>query len=207
MRPSWVLEHLAQQTQQHHASADGDRLAIMEKPSLDRYRMYLAQVYCFEAPVEAACIATEGIDRSILRSHLKTSKLAEDLEALGFAVREAAVIDAPRFDSPATALTWLWVLHRNTLLHGLIHRYLAGKLPGTMSAAGAYLSAFEGRAGALLRELGEAMERAARRASVVERMVASANEAFRTQHQWYRCQLLPPERPTIPELVDRTRAA
>ena len=202
-----MLGHLAQQTQHHHAAADGDRLAIMEKPSRDRYRLFLAQVYCFEAPVEAACIATEGIDGRILRSHLKTSRLVTDLEALGFAPREAPAIDIPRFDSPAEALTWLWVLHRNTLLHGLIFRYLAGKLPDTTRTAGAYLSAFEGRAGALLRELGEAMERAARRASVVESMVASANEAFRTQHQWYSCNLLPPERPTIPDMADRTRAA
>ena len=202
-----MLGHLAQQTQQHHAAADGDRLAIMEKPSHERYRLYLAQVYCFEAPVEAACIACEGIDRRVLRSHLKTTRLATDLEALGFAPREAPAIDAPRFDSPAEGLTWLWVLHRNTLLHGLIYRYLAGKLPDVTRAAGAYLSAFEGRAGGLLRELGDAMERAARRASIVERMAVSANEAFRTQHQWYSCKLLPPERPTIPEIVDRTCAA
>ena len=202
-----MLGHLAQQTQQHHAAADGDRLAIMEKPNRERYRMYLARVYCFEAPVEAACIATEGIERGILRSHLKTSRLAADLEALGITAREAVVIDAPRFDSPAEALTWLWVLHRNTLLHGLLYRYLAGKLPGTMPAAGGYLSAFEGRAGALLRELGEAMERTARRAPVVERMVAAANEAFRMQHQWYSCKLLPPERPTLTATTPRTRAA
>ena len=207
MRASWMLCHLAQQTQLHHAAADGDRLAMMEKPTLDRYRHHLAQIYCFEAPVEAACIATEGLDRRILHSHLKTPRLAADLEALGFAARDTIGIDVPRFENPADALAWLWVLHRNTLLHGLVYRCLAGKLPETMRVAGAYLSAFEGRAGALMRDLGDAMERVARRALVVERMVAAANEALRLQHQWYRCNLRSPERAPAPRRAESPRAA
>ena len=162
----------------------------MEKPAHDRYRTFLAQIYCFEAPIEAACAATEGFDRAVVRTHLKTSRLAADLEALGFAARETSKIESPRFDSPAEALAWLWVLHRNTLLHGLLYRYLSGKLPDTMRAAGAYLSAFEGRAGALLRELGNSMEQVARRSYVAERMAIAANEAFRVQRQWYSCHPL-----------------
>lgn len=207
MRPSWLLAHLSQQTLPHHAAADGDRLALMEKPTLDRYRMFLAHVYCFEAPVEAACLATDGVDRGILRSHLKAGRLAADLEALGFAEAGAAAIDAPHFEGPVEALAWLWVLHRNTLLHGLIYRYLDGKLPTTMRTAGAYLSAFEGRAGALLRELSDVMERAARRTFIVDRMVIAANEAFRMQRQWYSCNVFSPERPPVPRPTARPRAA
>ena len=207
VRPSWILDHLAQQTQPHPAAADCDQLAIMEKPTVDRYRVFLAQVYCFEAPVEAACLATEGVDGRILRNHLKSGRLAADLEALGFAARDAVAIDVPHFDGPAESLGWLWVLHRNTLLHGILYRYLAGKLPDTIRGAGAYLSAFEGRAGALLRELGDAMERVARRASLVERMVTAAHEAFRTQRQWYTCRVLSPNRPLLPLTAARPRAA
>ena len=186
-----MLGLLAQQTQRHHAAADGDRLAIMERPTRERYRELLVQIYCFEAPIEAAWIATEGLDRRILRSHLKASRLAGDLDALGVAAHAAAVVDVPHFEAPADALGWLWVLHRNTLLHGLIHRYLLTELVDTARSAGAYLSAFDGRAGALMRELGAALDRVARRVSIAERILAAANEAFRVQRQWYSCAPLP----------------
>jgi heme oxygenase len=196
-----MLGHLAQQTRQLHGAADGDRLAVMEKPTHDRYRTCLAQIYCFEAPIEAACISTEGIPRTIVRTHLKTARLAADLEALGFAARDAIPIASPGFagfDRAVDALAWLWVLHRNTLLHGLIYRYLLGKLPATMHTAGSYLCAFEGQAGALLRELGNALDDATKRASTSERAVVAAKDAFRMQRQWYSCDLASPDRQPLP---------
>ncbi|HUJ63350.1 MAG TPA: biliverdin-producing heme oxygenase [Kofleriaceae bacterium] len=206
MWPSWILGHLAQQTHHHHASADGDRLAIMVRASDERYRAFLGQIYPFESAIEASCVATDGLDSRIRRTHLKASRLASDLDALGLATTELAPFDPPRFDGPAEALAWLWVLHRNTLLHGLISRYLAGKLPEVMRRAGSYLSVFEGRAGALMRELGDAIERVARRASIVERIVEVANEAFRAQRQWYRSNVLP-ERPRTPGSIAPPKAA
>lgn len=207
MRRSWMLAHLAQQTQPLHAAADGDRLVLMERSTVERYRTLVTQIYCFEAPVEAACVATAGFPERFLRTHAKCQALAADLEALGIAAREAVPVDGPRFDSAAEALAWVWVLHRNTLLHGLIYRYLASKLPETMRKAGSYLSAFEGRAGALMRELGDALDEHARRASIAERMVAAARDAFRIQHQWYSCDVLAPEHPRRKRPTFATRAA
>jgi heme oxygenase len=203
MHRSWMLGLLAQQTQRHHATADGDRLAMMEKPTRDRYRELLAQIYCFEAPIEAALVATDGIDGRILRSHLKTSRLAGDLDALSVPAHQLTMRDVPRFEAPADALGWLWVLHRNTLLHGLIQRYLVSKLPDTAHAASSYLSAFDGRAGALMRELGAVLDQTARRVSIAERIVAAANEAFRVQRQWYRGDVLSP----LPQPAASRRAA
>ena len=207
MRRSWMLAHLAQQTQPFHAAADGDRLGLMERATVERYRTLVTQIYCFEAPVEAACVATPGLPQRIVRTHAKCQALAADLEALGIAAREAVPIDGPRFESAAEALAWVWVLHRNTLVHGLIYRYLASKLPDTMRVAGSYLCAFEGRAGALLRELGLALDEHARRASIAERMVAAAREAFRAQHQWYSCDVLAADHPRRKRPTFSTRAA
>jgi heme oxygenase len=198
MRRSWMLGHLAQETQDRHAAADGDRLAIMERPTIERYRAYLGQIYCFEAPIEAALLATDGADRRILRTHLKSHRLLADLDALGFPTREARPVEVTPFETPVDALAWLWVLHRNTLLHGLIHRYVAGKLPETVTVAGAYLSSFEGQAGALMRELGDTLDHAIRRASLAERVVRAAKDAFRMQRQWYSCDFLSPMRPSAP---------
>lgn len=186
-----MLGHLALQTKQHHGSADGDRLAIMERPTIERYRTFLGQIYCFEAPIEAALVATDGIDRRLLRTHLKSAQLAADLEALGLPARELLPREAVHFDSPGEALGWLWVLHRNTLVHGLIYRYLCGRLAEPMRKAGAYLSVFEGRAGALMRELGDVLDATANRSSISARIVIAANEAFRLQRQWYSCETTP----------------
>ena len=201
-----MLGYLGERTVHHHATADGDRLAILDKANAERYRPFLAQIYAFEAPVEAACAATPGVDPALLRTHLKIGALAADLEALGCPTPSAAV-SLPRFETAAEALTWLWVLHRNTLLHGLIYRYLLGKVPVTVQVAGAYLSIVEGRAGALMRELGDALERVARSTSLVERMVVAANDAFRAQRQWYGCDYLSPERPPFPRRGASRRAA
>jgi heme oxygenase len=190
MTPSWTLGHLAQQTQQHHAAADGDRLSILDTPTVGPYRRYLAQIYCFEAPIERACIATDGIPNGLLRTHLKTARLAADLDALGFDMYDAVPREPPRFEDRLDALAWLWVLHRNTLLHGLVYRSLRDTLGAQVIAGGSYLCAFESRAGALMRELGEVLDAAANRVSAAERIVASAKNAFRVQRQWYSCERL-----------------
>jgi len=193
MRPSWLLAHLAQQTKPHHAAADGDRLAILDRPTSDEYKRWLGRIYCFEAPIEAACIATAGLPPAIVRSHLKTSRLERDLELLGFALREPPT--AGSFESPTEALGWLYVLHRNTLLHGVIYRQLCSTLPSHGEHAASYLATFEGRAGEALRELGDAILAYARRPSQVETVVAAASEAFRVQHQWFSTEHVFPMRP------------
>ena len=197
-----MLDHLAAATHPHHATATADRLAILDSPSVARYRVFLAQIYCFEAPIEAALVATDGLPRDFVRSHLKTNKLADDLDALGLTVRDTIPKDMVRFASVGEALGWLWVLHRNTLVHGLLYRQLASKLRDHMRLAGAYLSVYEGRAGLLLRQLGYALDATANRTTIAEQIVTAANEAFRMQRQWYSCDVIGPRRritrPVVP---------
>ncbi len=181
---SRMLTLLADETRERHGAADGDRLSLMERPNALRYRTFLVQVYRFEAPIERALAATPGYDRGLLHTHLKTRRLELDLDALG--VRELAPLAAiPRFGSAEEALGWAYVIQRNTLLHGLVSRYLADKLPHEIQVGGTYLAAFEGCVGARLGELGIVLDRAARRDSIAQRIVDAANDAFHCQRQWY----------------------
>jgi heme oxygenase len=193
-----MLAHLAQQTRPHQVGADADRLAILERERVtdDHYRTYLAKIYCFEAPFEAALIATDGVDAAFVRRFARSHWLAADLEALSIAARPLGRIEPIRYESAADALGWMYIVHRNTLVHGLVLRYLARKLPEPIRIASAYLASTEGCAGAMLRELGSRLDATARRASIAERIVAAADDALRLQRQWYSCDLLTP-RPAI----------
>lgn len=180
-----ALAQLAQLTRQHHARADSDRLAIMEAPSVERYRTLLARVYAFEAAVEAACLTTPALDLVHARTHFKSQRLTGDLEALGIDAREVIPAPIPRPGNVDAALAWMWVVHRNTLLHGLLYRYLATQLGNTMQVAGAYLSVFEGRAGALMRSLGDALDVCSRDHRTLAVIASAGNDAFRHQRHWY----------------------
>jgi heme oxygenase len=187
-----MLAHLAQRTRAHHLAADRDRLAIMDNPTHERYRAFLAQIYCFESPVEAACLATAGFHASLVARHSRRALLARDLAALGIQVGDASHTSfTTTFEGASEALGWMYVIERNALVHGLLARFLAMKLPDTMRVAGSYLTAFDGRAGEKLRELAMVLEHVAQRSTITERIVGAATEAFHCQHHWFTCDLIP----------------
>jgi heme oxygenase len=177
---SWMLTLLANETRRYHSAADGGRLVLMERSSARIYRSCLERIYCFEQPIEAAFVRTSGFDPALLRTHLKTTRLANDLRGLGVLIDKTAQ-PAAAFDDVAHALGWLYVVHRNTLYHGLLLRHLKTLIPAEMQIAGSYLSTFEGLAGARMRELGVVLDRAARHRGVAGRIVGGANDAFRCQ--------------------------
>jgi heme oxygenase len=190
MQP-WMLALLAERTRPLHARVDRDRLAILdvEHPTLAGYAEYLAKIYGFEAAVETALLGVDGFDARLVRTHLKTHLLATDLEALGIEPYRIALFEPVVFDGVAEALGWMYVVQRSTLPHGVIRRYLAEKLP--IAGASAYLCATEGRAGALLRQLGVVLDAATRhRPSNAERIVLAAGDAFRLQRHYNRCDRL-----------------
>ncbi len=182
-----MLTRLADETRRHHSAADGDRLVLMVHSSAQKYRSCLEQIYCFEQPVEAALARTPGFDSALLRTHLKTIQLANDLRVLGVSIDNIAQ-PAGAFEDIAQALGWLYVIQRNTLYHGLVLRQLRMLSPDKIQVAGSYLSAFEGVAGARMRELGVVLDRAARRGNGAGRVIAAANEALRSQRHWYSCE-------------------
>jgi heme oxygenase len=188
---SLMLTRLADETRPFHAAADGDRLALMARSSARMYRSCLWRIYCFEQPVEAALARTPEFEPSLLHTHLKTTRLANDLRRLGVSVDNIAQ-PAAAFDDVAQALGWLYVIHRNTLNHGVLLRQLKILIPGEIQIAGSYLAAFEGLAGARMREFGVVLDRVARRGNVAGRVVAGANEALRRQRQWYSVRIAAP---------------
>jgi heme oxygenase len=185
---SWMLTLLTSETRQHHPAADGDRLVLMERSSAAMYRSCLRRIYCFEQPVETALARTPGFDPTLLRTHLKTIRLANDLRGLGLSIENIAQ-PAAAFVDVAQALGWLYVIHRNTLYHSLLLRQLKMLIPEEIQLAGSYLPAFEGLAGVRMRDLGLVLDRAARRDLVTGRIVAAANEGLRCQRQWYSSEI------------------
>lgn len=182
-----MLVKLKRETESWQRAADTDRLAVMSATPAT-YRTYLARIWGFEAPVEAALAMTVGLEDWIdLRARTNHKLLRADLAALG-------VIDPthlPRcpnvfpFRGPAHALGWIYVLERNTLLHGLLDRTLRQRMPDQMKLAGSYLGMQARSAGERWRELGEALDKQARRPPSGDAIVAAARSAFRAQRAWY----------------------
>jgi heme oxygenase len=186
MQP-WTLAHLAKHTRPLQLRVDRDRLAILEAepPTLPRYREYLAKIYGFEVAVETTLLAVDGFDARLVRTHLKTHLLAGDLERLGLSTHRILPFEPVTFDGVAEALGWLYALQHSALAHGVIRRYLASRLP--IADTCTYLCATEGRAGALMRQLGAVLDSTTRRRpSNAERMCLGACDAYRLQHHYYR---------------------
>ncbi|MDQ3367532.1 MAG: hypothetical protein M3680_19090 [Myxococcota bacterium] len=190
MPPSWILIRLALETRAWHGPADADRLQLLEHATPDTYRDFLEAVYGFELRCEEAFLLAPDVDPRVLRPRLKMARLREDLRALGRTEPELAAVpqpdDVPAFTSPAHAMGWLYAIERNTLLHGLLRRHLAGVLPVELDRASSYLTSYdEPGAGVLYRELGTALEETARLAFTPGQIVEAACEAFDAQHRWF----------------------
>jgi heme oxygenase len=182
MCDSRMLDFLDDETRAHHARSDADRLALLTT-SVHRvdYLAYLAKLYAFEAPIEAALLCTPGFDSVLsLRSRCASILLATDLLALG--LRLPKLDRVPRaltpFASIGEALGCLYVVERGRRLHGTIRRHLAATLPDVMRSAGSYLAAHEARAFANWRELGTVLDRFS---GIAQQVLAGAHDTFRGQ--------------------------
>jgi heme oxygenase (biliverdin-IX-beta and delta-forming) len=180
---SWMLLRLGLETNQHHATADEDRLALMDVASSADYRAQLARIYGFEAAVEVAL--AQLIE---MRERAKAHRLRRDLLALGMS--EAALDTLPRclvrLSSVTQALGWLFVLERHTLLAGLIKRQLEHRFGGDVGEATLYLTAYGDTPGARFRSLCTMLDdHAHQMPAYASLIVGAANEAFRCQRQWY----------------------
>jgi heme oxygenase len=185
--PPRMLVRLGLETRTHHASADEDRLALLDVANIDRYRAFLVRVHGFESVVEEALVRMHGLDRELLASRLKTKALRADLAALGASADE--IVRLPRCSnvhlrSAPQAMGWLFVIERHTLLAGVIVRQLVRRLGDQLHGATAYLNAYGQEPGRRFRALGDALNACARRHSA-SAIVAAANECFRVQRQWY----------------------
>ena len=184
-----MFARLSRETKQHHALADNYRLTMFGGGTdLACYTAFLKLIYGFEAPVESALQMTTGLDEWIdFRGRGQLRLLRSDLQALGVvdpsSVQRCSTVFP--FRHAAEALGWMYVIERNTLLHGVIERHLRGRLPEVLRAAGSYLAGLQRSSGLRLRDLGGAMDIVSTDASTAERIVLAAKAAFRAQHGWY----------------------
>lgn len=186
--PSWILIRLALETRSHHGVADAQRLALLEGATSASYQDFLGVVLGFESAYERALVVAPGIHPKLLRQRVKSSRIRHDLLALGTSEADLDALPTcvtPVFRTAAEALGWVYVVERNTLLHGLLRRHLASVLPDPIERASSYLAAYGDNPGEHYRELATALEEAARKAITPGEIVTAAHAAFEAQRLWF----------------------
>lgn len=190
MGGSLIIERLNEETQVHHAEADADLdVLFRHDASASHYMLYLMRLYGFEAPLESALLTTPALDLMVnLRERSRASFIAQDLLALG--LRPALVAELPMcltipsFRGAAEALGWMYVVERSTLAHSVIRHHLLTTIPSEMKRASSYLQSYSGVVGTRWRKFGVTLDNVARHPAIADRIIASANEAFRCQRRW-----------------------
>ncbi|MGE5186953.1 MAG: biliverdin-producing heme oxygenase [Acidobacteriota bacterium] len=192
MTTSWMLARLKQETRPHHGDADTARLAPLVTPtSVGSYATYLARIFGFEAAVEDALARTPALAVVLAPTcWQRAAWIRDDLLALGLEPPgEASLTRFPRipaFPSVAHALGWLYVIERNSPLHGIVRRHLARRMPGQIDVASAYLTTTDTLATQRWRALGAVLDEVARDPSSADEAVEAAHVAFRAQQRWLR---------------------
>ena len=182
-----MMIRLALETKAHHAAADADRLSLLEDTTPERYRSFLETVYTFESRYEQALVLTPGLDPRLVRQRTKCARLRDDLLRLGATPADLLSWSRPlipAFRSEAQAMGWVYVVERNTLLHGLLRRHLWRALPSVIERAGSYLASYGDMPGGRYRDLGADLDGAARRA-IPSQIVEAAHAAFACQRLWF----------------------
>lgn len=171
-----MLERLDLETKIHHGPADSARVALLGKPTRERYAEYLARIYAFEAPAEWRWMRTPGLDATIdVTSRLFAPALAKDLATLG---RFPDIYETTSFKGIAHALGWMYVVERGRLMNSMLHRHLARRLPFESSIAGFYMAG-SASLGLRWQQLGEALDGVSRHPMMVTQVINGALEAFR----------------------------
>lgn len=191
MQGSFMLARLDEETRAQQVDADGEtELLFRADAQPAHYLLFLTRTYGFVAPLECALDATPDCDRMIgLRERAKARHIAADLLALG--LRPAALADmplcltVPQFRGVAEALGWLYVVERQTLMHGMLRRHLATCLPRQAADATAFLAAYDGVSGQRWRDLGAVLDTVASPSyAIADRVIESAVAAYQCMHRW-----------------------
>lgn len=185
-----MVERLSEETQVHHAEVDADLDALFRPDvSTSHYMVYLMRIRGFEAPLESTLLTTPALDLMVnLKERGRASFITRDLLALGLQPALVAELPTcltiPTFRGAAEALGWMYVVERSTLAHSVIRHHLMTRLPEEMKVASSYLQAYAGVVGQRWRKLGTILDDVGRYPAIADRIVASANEAFRCQRRW-----------------------
>jgi heme oxygenase len=191
-----MLARLNEETRPDHAEADADldRYLLSDAVTIDSYRLYLARLYGFLIPLEAAMFQTPRLGEFLdLRARAKSHLVVRDLHALGMTPMMIGALpqcDAvPVFHGVAAALGWMYVVERPLLASAVIKGHLGASLPREMRQAASYLACYEGRVGSAWRELGEAMDTLAVTSQMADRIIGAARDGFRCLRRWRTIEL------------------
>jgi heme oxygenase len=191
-----TLARLNTDTRPHHANADGDveQFLFRTTPTRQDYRAFLSRLYGFLVPTEAAFQSVPGLDALLdLKLRTKTGFVLCDLLALGMTMTEVAELphcqSVPAFRGTAAALGWMYVIERPMLACAVIRNHLETSLRAEMAFASAYFTCYAGQTGMLWRELGVVMDEVSHTHPVGDRIIASANDAFRCLERWRTYEL------------------
>ena len=190
MAVSLMIERLNEETQVHHAEADSDLDALFHREATtSHYMVYLMRIYGFDAPLESTLLMTPALDLMVnLKERSRASFIAQDLLALGLEPSLVAdlpmCLTIPSFRGAAEALGWMYVVERATLAHSVIRHHLLTLLPDEMKRASNYLQSYVGVVGHRWRRFGSVLDNVARHPAIADRIIASANDAFRCQRRW-----------------------
>ncbi|MDB4963363.1 MAG: hypothetical protein JWP01_3362 [Myxococcales bacterium] len=185
-----MIERLNEETCLHHGDTDTDIDSLFRPDaSATHYMLFLMRIYGFEAPLESSLMMTPALDLMInLRERSRSSMIAADLMKLGLRANDVAelphCLTIPNFRGAAEALGWMYVIERATLAHSVIRHHLLTRLPIEMKSASTYLRSYSGVVGKRWRQFGSTLDHVARHPAIADRIVASANEAFRCQRRW-----------------------
>ena len=196
-----MLVRLNEETQPHHAEADGDVDRYLFRPNVtaEDYRTYLSRIYGFLVPLEASLAMAPGLDELIdVRLRAKSALVVHDLVALGMTMADVNELPQsemiPAFRGPAAALGWIYVIERPLLASAVLRGHLSTYLRAEMAYASSYLACYAGQVGTMWRELGEVMDRVAYTPAVADLIVSSAHQAFRTLNHFRSHELETPLR-------------
>jgi heme oxygenase len=186
-----MLSRLDEEMRAHQVDADGDT-ELLFRPDAQpaHYLLYLTRLYGFVAPLECALEMTPGIDRMIdLRDRAKAKHIVTDLLSLG--LRPAALAEmpmcltVPQFRGVAEAVGWMYVIERQTLMHGILRRHLATCMPCNTVAATTFLGNYDGVTGERWRELGALIDTiAAPSYAIADRIVQATAEGYVCMRRW-----------------------
>jgi heme oxygenase len=182
---STTLRRLDADTRDLHGDVDRYWLDLMASGvTRDAYRLHLARVYGFEAPIESALAYTKKL---VMRDRMDRSRsglIAQDLLALGLSPHKLASLpqcdDIAPFDDPAEALGWKYVIERPVQLHSAIKRNIVSRVTDSASAL-SYLSAYDGVAPARWQQFGILLDSL----DAHDRLVDAARTAFTAMAGWF----------------------
>jgi heme oxygenase len=183
-----MLERLERETVEHHGTAEEDLFRILDDPTPDGFRYFLAAAYRLEAAIVARLAAVADLPAQVLAKRAKTDVLLADLIAIGSdrTVLELLVrpLEVPTITTLPQALGWIYVLQRGTLQHHTLYRVLAPRLRSTLRLASCYLTAHARDVYERWDELGTHLDRVTLDEDSAQQVISAAHAAFACQHAW-----------------------